>query len=138
MFKNGLKTTSKYHNKKIKTPDGVFDSQRELRDWNSLKEKEAKGEITQLQRQVSFDLIPTIKTIAGTLSKIRYIADFYYYSNNLKQYVVVDSKGFRTDTYNLKKRLFILKYPEILFIEAGKETKIYKEIKNKKVIDNKN
>lgn len=136
MYRKSLHTLppiSKYGNRKIKTPDGVFDSKRELEDWQKLKWREKAGEITNLQRQVLFDLIPTIKTIGGTLTKIRYIADFYYYSKELKQYVVIDSKGFKTPVYNIKKRLFILKYPDIIFIEAGKETKIYK-----KLIDNKN
>lgn len=127
-YKNGLLTTSKYNNKKIKTADGVFDSKRELQDWQKLKYREKAGEIAELKRQVSFDLIPTIKTVAGTLCKIRYIADFSYYSNELNQYVVVDTKGYKTDVYNIKKRLFILKYPNILFIEAGRETKIYKTV----------
>lgn len=42
--------------------------------------------------------------------QIKYIADFVYYDKELKQEVVEDTKGFRTDVYRLKKRLLAEKY----------------------------
>ena len=48
----------KFHNKKIDTPEGKFDSKLEYEYWLQLKAREQAGEITNLQRQVPFELIP--------------------------------------------------------------------------------
>ena len=45
---------------------------------------------------------------------ISYVADFYYYDNKLGCYVVEDTKGFRTDVYKLKKKMFKYKYNAII------------------------
>ena len=120
---------SKFHNKKITTDEGTFDSKYEHEEWCRLKLLERAGEIFELQRQVQFDLIPTIKTTAGTLREIKYIADFVYLEKNV--WKVVDSKGFETPEYKIKKRLFILQYvnQNMVFIERkkGKYDKIYQK-----------
>lgn len=119
----------KYHNKKIKTEEGTFDSKYEYEEWCRLKLLERAGEISELQRQVSFDLIPTIKTNVETLRGIKYVADFVYVEDRI--FKVVDTKGFETDVYKLKKRLFIYRYINngSMFIERkkGKRDKIYQK-----------
>lgn len=120
---------SKFHNKKITTDEGTFDSKYEYEEWCRLKLLERAGEIFELQRQVPFDLIPTIKTTAGTLREITYVADFVYLEKNV--WKVVDTKGFETPEYKIKKRLFILQYvnQNMVFIERkkGKKDKIYQK-----------
>lgn len=120
---------SKFHNKKITTDEGTFDSKYEYEEWCRLKLLERAGEIFELQRQVPFDLIPTIRTTCGTLREIKYIADFVYLENNV--WKVVDSKGYATDLYQIKKRLFIIQYvnDNMVFIERkrGKKDKIYQK-----------
>lgn len=118
----------KYHNKKLSTPDGKFDSKYEYEVWCSLKILEKAKVISDLQRQVGFDLIPALKTSEGTLRGIKYYADFTYTQDGVKY--AVDTKGFETDVYKIKKRLFVLNYPDILFIERkkNKKDKIYKKI----------
>ena len=50
---------NKYHNKKVTTSDGIqHDSQKEARRWCELRLLERAGKITDLQRQVEFELIP--------------------------------------------------------------------------------
>ena len=119
----------KYHNKKVDSADGKFDSKFEYEEWCRLKLLERAHLISELQRQVSFDLIPTIKTTAGTLQKIRYIADFVYVEDGILK--IVDTKGFETDTYKIKKRLLINQYinGNSVFIERkkGKKDKIYQK-----------
>lgn len=120
---------SKFHNKKITTNEGTFDSKYEYEEWCRLKLLERAGEIFELQRQVQFDLIPTIKTSAGTLREIKYIADFVYLEKNV--WKVVETKGFEVPEYKIKKRLFILQYvnQNMVFIERkkGKYDKIYQK-----------
>lgn len=119
----------KYHNTKLTTPDGKFDSKYEYEEWCNLKFLEKGNVISELQRQVPFEIVPTIKTTAGTLRGIKYIADFVYVENGILK--VVDTKGFETDLYNLKKRLFISRYINSgsAFIERkkGKPDKIYQK-----------
>lgn len=95
---------SKYRNKRVNTEDGWFDSQRELKRWQELKLLERAGKIQNLQRQVSFELIPKI----GGYRPIVYKADFVYEENGKR--VVEDSKGFRDRVYRLKARLMLWRH----------------------------
>lgn len=105
---------SKYKNKKT-IVDGIpFDSLKEARRYKELKLLVRGGAIKDLELQPVFKLIPTIRTEQETLKEILYIADFKYYNCRKKRVIVEDvkSKGTKTRVYNLKKRLFILKYGE--------------------------
>ena len=105
-----IKTTSKYHNKK-ETIDGItFDSKKEAKRYQQLKLLEQAGLIKNLELQKEFPLQPSFKKNGKTYRKISYIADFFYYDNKLKQFVVEDTKGFRTDVYKIKKKMFEYKY----------------------------
>ena len=92
---------------------GEFDSTREYKRFKTLILLEKAGVISDLKRQVTFDLIPTLYHNGETLRKITYKADFVYFENG-KQ-VVEDSKGMQTTDFKLKLRLFLIKYPEIEF-----------------------
>ena len=73
--------TSKYHNRKVKTSDGTFDSQKEYRRWCELKLLLRAGEIKELERQVKFELIPK----QDGEKAIHYVADFVYIDNRTGQ-----------------------------------------------------
>lgn len=121
-----MKWGNKYHNEKVLNEDGKFDSKYEYQEWCRLKVLERGKVISELRRQVPFDLIPTINTKQGALRKITYVADFVYREGD--KMVAVDTKGFETDVYVIKKRLFLLKYGnDYTFIERkkGKCDKIY-------------
>ena len=91
---------SKYGNRKLKAPDGeVFDSVKEYHRWGCLKLLERAGQITELKRQVKFELIPKQKGMRAC----NYIADFTYYENG--EYVVEDCKGYKTEAFKLKEKL---------------------------------
>ena len=97
---------SKYRSIKT-TVDGItFDSKKEAKRYQELKLLQRANKIKNLRLQVSYVLID--KSRYGR--QIKYIADFVYYDKELKQEVVQDTKGFRTDVYRLKKRLFAEKY----------------------------
>lgn len=117
--------TGKYHNKKINTEDGTFDSKYEYEEWCRLKLLERGGAIRNLMRQVPYILIPTIRTTAGTLKQITYYADFVYEENDAN--VIYEVKGFKTKEYLIKKRLLIQQYvidKGYVFIESSKNKKI--------------
>lgn len=97
---------SKYHSRKI-TKDGMtFDSVKEYRRYCELRLLERAGAITELERQVKFELIPS-QRIAGKVVEraCAYIADFVYMENGKK--VVEDTKGFRTPDYIIKRKLML-------------------------------
>ena len=91
----------------------TFDSAKEARRYSQLLMLQKAGRIEYLRTQVKFDLIPTMKHGEKTLRKIVYIADFVYRDGCVT--VVEDSKGFKTDVFKLKLRLFLQKYPSYEF-----------------------
>ena len=113
------KKKSKYGNKKV-VIDGIkFDSQKEGKRYLELKQKERLGLIFDLKLQVKFELIPKYTLNGKTIRAMNYIADFVYRetikneegTRELKYKTIVeDTKGYRTDVYKLKKKLFEYKY----------------------------
>ena len=108
---------SKYHSQKITVDGETFDSRKEFRRWQELRLLEQAGAISKLERQVPFELIPAIReppTIGprggvkqGRIIEkpVNYVADFAYYKDG--QYIVEDSKGYRTDVYIMKRKLML-------------------------------
>lgn len=114
----------KFKNKKTTIDNIVFDSKREGQRWLFLKEKEKAGEISNLQRQVKFELIPPIyeeqtiqlktkeKVINKLLQKgIYYICDFQYEKDG--EVITEDIKiapHLIPKEYLLKEKLMFWKY----------------------------
>lgn len=91
---------NKYGARKLTSPDGQkFDSVKEFNRWGCLRLLERAGKISDLKRQVSFELIPKQEGERAC----SYVADFTYIENG--KLVVEDCKGFKTDVYKIKKKL---------------------------------
>jgi hypothetical protein len=109
---------SKYHSQKVEIDGILFDSKREANRYRVLKEKAEMGQITSLERQVKFILIPVQKEpdrlgprggmIKGKVleRECSYIADFTYYDQE-GNYIVEDTKGFRTPEYIIKRKMML-------------------------------
>jgi hypothetical protein len=109
---------SKYHSQKVEIDGILFDSKREANRYRVLKEKAEMGQITSLERQVKFILIPVQKEpdrlgprggmIKGKVleRECSYVADFTYYDQE-GNYIVEDSKGFRTPEYIIKRKMML-------------------------------
>lgn len=108
---------SKYKNKKVVVDGHKFDSIKESHRYCELKLLERAGKIKDLELQPKFELIPTIRTETETLPKISYIADFMYQDCESGKMIVEDVKGYKTNVYLLKKRLFLQKYTDYVFRE---------------------
>lgn len=105
---------SKYHNK-ITVRDGhAFDSKKEAQRYLELSLLEKIGEISQLELQKEFELLPKQKGERA----VKYIADFYYYDAGKEIFVAEDVKGMKTQAYIIKRKLFKYRYPDILFREV--------------------
>ena len=100
----------KYHSKKIKTMDGVFDSAKEVRRYAELKVLQRAGQIKDLRRQVRYELIPAQRREDGKVIEqaCAYIADFVYIENG--NTVVEDTKGYRTPEYIIKRKLMLYRH----------------------------
>lgn len=97
---------SKYHSRKITVDGQTFDSVKEYGRFRELSLLERAGAITELQRQVKFELIPS-QRIGGKVVEraCGYVADFTYMENGKK--VVEDVKGYKTPEYKLKRKLML-------------------------------
>lgn len=105
-----MRNRSKYHSKKV-IIDGIkFDSKREGEYYQKLKILEEKGIINSLELQKEYLLQDKFVINGKTRRKITYRADFSYVSTEDGRLHVVDVKGFRTELYKLKKKLFEYKY----------------------------
>ena len=109
---------NKYSNKKVILDNIKFDSKREGNRYMELKILEEAGLIKELELQKEFELQPRFKKNGKTYRKISYKADFYYFDNHLGRYVVEDVKGFKTEVYKLKKKLFEYVYPDLELLEV--------------------
>ena len=97
-------TGNKYGAKKITDPATgfVFDSKAEFIRWCELRIMERAGKISDLQRQVKYELIPKQKGERACT----YLADFVYKDSDGNT-VVEDTKGVRTDAYRIKRKLML-------------------------------
>lgn len=99
---------NKYKNKKTEIDNHVFSSQKEAKRYKELLLLQNTKKITGLTLQPKFNLIPAYKDkFTGKMVKpIVYIADFLYTETDTKRVVVEDVKGFKTDVYKLKSKMF--------------------------------
>jgi hypothetical protein len=112
---------SKYKN--VKTAG--YDSKKESKRGKEIALLLKAGVIKEIEEQKVFVLQEKFKARGvkpphkiGTVRAIKYYADFYYYDCQKQEYVVEDAKGYRTEVYKVKSKMFRLKYPNLLFIES--------------------
>ena len=114
-------SNSKYGNKKVTFQGITFDSKKELQRYMVLLDAQRMGKITDLERQVKFELIPAIteeyvehlktkdKVKTRTIQlAITYTCDFIYKKND--ELVIEDvkaSKAMLTKEYCLKKKMML-------------------------------
>ena len=111
----------KYHNQKTEVDGILFDSKLEAKRYSELKLLERAGEISCLQLQPDFELIPAFKKNGKAYRKTAYIADFMYFDKREQRFIVEDTKGFKTEIYKLKRKLFEFQYPHLSIREVTKE-----------------
>lgn len=115
----------KYGNKKSFAYGKIFDSKKEARRYAELKLLQDAGEISDLELQKVYELIPAqyeyferygkkgqrLKDGRRCIEKsCVYKADFVYKDNRTGQTVVEDTKGMRTIQYIIKRKLMLYRY----------------------------
>jgi hypothetical protein len=91
---------SKYNNQKCVVDGITFDSQKEGGRWMQLQMLLRANLISDLKRQVAYELNP------GGTHSLKYVADFVY-KNDRGEEIVEDCKGFRTVIYKKKGALML-------------------------------
>lgn len=90
-----MKRKSKYNAKRTEVDGITFASKREAKRYCELKLMQRAKVISDLQRQVPFQLVMVVK----------YVADFVYFDRLTGERIVEDVKGYRTAEYRRKRRL---------------------------------
>lgn len=102
----------------------TYDSIHEYQRGHELKLLERAGAISDLRRQVSYELIPAQREpstrtykkgkkkgqpVPGKLVEqaVHYVADYVYTDNQTGKTVVEDTKGVRTKDYIIKRKLML-------------------------------
>lgn len=126
---------SKYLSKKITVGGITFDSKKEYNRWRELCLLQRAGKITDLERQVKFELIPAQYRTVETGERYKksipargiragdpktkevclekscvYIADFVYREDGRQVVEDTKSKETKTEAYIIKRKLMLLIY----------------------------
>ena len=97
---------NKYHSKKVTYNGETFDSKKEYRRFCELSLLERAGAITDLQRQVKHELLPSQRIDGKVVERpVVYVADFVYKQDG--KTVVEDTKGMKTRDYIIKRKLML-------------------------------
>jgi hypothetical protein len=99
---------SKYHNKRITIDNIIFDSLAESRRYQELKLLHQAGAIHKLRTHPRYTLLDAFECKGVKYRAIVYEGDFEYVENGVT--VCEDVKGKVTQTFALKKKLFIKRY----------------------------
>jgi len=108
---------SKYSAVKTKSGDGnKFDSRREHKYYAELLQLKKAGIVNEIILQPEFELQEEYVKDGKKVRAIKYIADFkVLYADGTEE--IVDVKGFKNRVYELKKKLFHYKYPNLTIKE---------------------
>lgn len=97
---------SKYRSRKITVDGEVFDSKKEYKRFVELTLLERAGKITNLRRQVKYELLPSQRIDGKVVERpVSYYADFAYDQDG--KTIVEDTKGVRTTDYILKRKMLL-------------------------------
>lgn len=103
---------TKYGNKRTEADGYQFDSLAECQRYHELRLCQQAGQITDLAVHPRFVLQAAFTRYDGRqVRAITYIGDFSYCERGRR--VVEDTKGFSTQAFRLKQKLFWKVYPEI-------------------------
>ena len=106
----------KYKSKAVVIDGHRFPSKLEANRYLELKLLQRAGKIQDLELQPTFELQPGFRKNGVTYRAITYKADFRYTMNG--KTVIEDTKGYKTEVYALKKKLFEFRYPDLHIVEV--------------------
>jgi hypothetical protein len=102
---------NKYHNVPVSLDDHRFGSQAEAQRWYELQQLERAGAICGLVFHPRYVLLEAFVRDGQKVRGIVYEADAEYKENG--QRIAEDTKGFSTAVFQLKRKLFLQRYPTL-------------------------
>ncbi len=126
---------SKFRSKRVEFNGEVFDSKFELTYWLYLQELVKQNKITNLQRQVKYELLPRQTDTIGKFlyHPVYYFSDFEY-DDIQGVHKTIDTKGILTSEFRLKQKLFYYVFNrkiECVKLKDAKKDELFKEIYKK-------
>lgn len=126
---------SKYNAKKVTYYNLQFDSKFEAIYYAYLQELVKQGKISNLQRQVKYELIPRQTDENGKFKyhPVVYLSDFEY-DDVQGVHHTVDTKGFKTADFRIKQKLFYYRTNrdiECVTYKDAKKDELFKQIDKK-------
>lgn len=91
----------------------LFASKREMKRYQELLLLERGGKIKDLVLQPEYELIPMYQYQGKRRPPVLYRADFRYWDCEKARIIIEDVKGYATDIFKLKMRLFEYRYPDL-------------------------
>jgi len=115
---NHLLNRSKYGAVKTESGDGnKFASKREHKYYEELLQLKNAGIVKEIILQPEFEIQEGYIKDGKKIRAIKYIADFrVIYADGTEE--IVDVKGFKNKVYELKKKIFHYKYPNLTIKEV--------------------
>lgn len=108
----------KYRSKAVVIDGHRFPSKLEAQRYCELRLLQKAGKISDLELQPSFMLQPAFEKNGVHYRAIYYVADFKYSKDG--KIIVEDTKGYKTEVYALKKKMFEFLYPDLHIVEVMK------------------
>ena len=90
---------------KIELDGYKFDSKKEAKFYQELKLRMLAGDIARFKLKPKFVLQPAFVKNGKKIRAITYIADFLIINNDMSE-EIIDIKGFVTDIFKIKKKIF--------------------------------
>jgi hypothetical protein len=113
--KDGLQNY--YDTDKVLYDGHKFDSALEKRFYISLRDMKKNNLIKDFKCQVSYEIIPTTKLegMKRANRKTTYTTDFVVEMEDGREFII-DSKGYSTDVFKLKKKIFEHKHQQRIYV----------------------
>jgi len=108
---------NKFGNKKTVVDGYNFDSKKEAARYVILRKLYDKKIIKHLELQPRFEIFPAYHRDGKKVRNIEYVADFRYTDENGID-TVEDVKGHKTDVYKIKKKMFLFRHHDFVFIDT--------------------
>jgi hypothetical protein len=112
---------TKYNSSKVEFQGITFDSKQEFDFYLELLSQKERGEISEIQLQPKFELLPKYEYQGKKKQGISYTADFAVVKNG--ELVIFDVKGMETQQGNMRRKMFEQKYPKYNLVWVVKNSK---------------
>lgn len=104
---------AKYGNRVFEVDGVLWHSQAEFARWRELQLLEQAGQVSDLRRQVRYELVPGFRDNTGKRQRaVTWTADFVYKEGG--RTVAEDVKGVQVRDFSIRAKLFMQRYPDIL------------------------